>query len=45
MDIERLVLFAAAYLAVVILPGPAVTAVVARVLARGPRGSAAYARA
>ena len=41
MDIERLVLFAAAYLAVVILPGPAVTAVVARVLARGPRGSAA----
>jgi threonine/homoserine/homoserine lactone efflux protein len=42
MDIERLALFAAAYLAVVILPGPAVTAVVARVLARGPRGSAAY---
>ena len=42
MDIERLALFAAAYLAVVILPGPAVTAVVARVLARGPRGSVAY---
>jgi threonine/homoserine/homoserine lactone efflux protein len=42
MDIERLVLFAAAYLAVVMLPGPAVTAVVARVLARGPQGAAAY---
>jgi threonine/homoserine/homoserine lactone efflux protein len=42
MDIERLVLFAAAYLAVVMLPGPAVTAVVARVLARGPQGSPAY---
>jgi threonine/homoserine/homoserine lactone efflux protein len=42
MDIERLLVFAAAYLAVVILPGPSVTALVARVLARGPQGSAAY---
>lgn len=42
MDIERLFLFAAAYLAVVILPGPTVTALVARVLARGPQGSWAY---
>lgn len=42
MEIERLVLFAAAYLAVVVLPGPTVTALVARVLARGPRGSWAY---
>jgi threonine/homoserine/homoserine lactone efflux protein len=41
MDIERLLVFTAAYLAVVLLPGPAVTALVARVLARGPRGSAA----
>ncbi len=38
MDIEHLLVFAAAYLAVVILPGPAVTALVARVLARGPQG-------
>ncbi|WP_421994215.1 LysE family translocator [Reyranella sp.] len=42
MDIDRLALFAAAYLAIVVLPGPAVTALVARVLARGPRGAAAY---
>ncbi len=42
MDIGRLALFAAAYLAIVVLPGPAVTTLVARVLARGPQGSAAY---
>jgi threonine/homoserine/homoserine lactone efflux protein len=32
MDIDRLLIFAAAYLAILILPGPAVTALVARVL-------------
>lgn len=42
MDLEHLLVFAAAYFAVLILPGPAVTALTARVLARGPRGSAAY---
>lgn len=40
MDIDRLLVFAAAYFAVVILPGPAVTALIARVLARGPGGAA-----
>jgi len=42
MDISSILVFAAAYLAVVILPGPAVLALIARILARGPRGSAAY---
>jgi threonine/homoserine/homoserine lactone efflux protein len=42
MDIERLFVFAAAYFAVLILPGPAVTALTARVLARGPHGSWTY---
>lgn len=42
MDIDRLLVFAAAYLAVVILPGPAVTALLARVLARGPGGAAGF---
>jgi threonine/homoserine/homoserine lactone efflux protein len=38
MDVTSLLVFAAAYLAVVILPGPAVTALTAHVLAHGPRG-------
>ena len=38
----NLFVFAAAYLAVVILPGPGVTALVARVLARGTRGAPAF---
>lgn len=42
MDIDRLLVFAAAYLAVVVLPGPAVTALLARVLARGPGGAAGF---
>lgn len=42
MDIDRLLVFAAAYFAVVILPGPAVTALLARVLARGPGGAAGF---
>ena len=42
MDIDRLLVFAAAYLAIVILPGPAVTALLARVLARGPGGAAGF---
>jgi threonine/homoserine/homoserine lactone efflux protein len=37
MDTTRLLVFAAAYLAVLVLPGPGVTALVARVLARGLR--------
>jgi threonine/homoserine/homoserine lactone efflux protein len=42
MEHTRLIVFAAAYLAVLILPGPGVTALVARVLARGTRGSPAF---
>ncbi|HKU95219.1 MAG TPA: LysE family translocator [Vineibacter sp.] len=42
MDIENLLVFAAAYFAVVVLPGPGVTALIARVLARGPSGSPAF---
>jgi threonine/homoserine/homoserine lactone efflux protein len=42
MEIKNLLVFAAAYLAVVILPGPGVTALVARVLARGAHGTAAF---
>lgn len=42
MDRASLLLFAAAYLAVLILPGPGVTALVARVLARGPQGAPAF---
>lgn len=38
MEIHSLLMFAAAYLAVVILPGPSVSALVARVLARGTHG-------
>ncbi|MCO6416223.1 LysE family translocator [Siccirubricoccus sp. KC 17139] len=42
MSATGLLLFATAYLAVVILPGPAVTALVARVLARGLGGAPAF---
>jgi threonine/homoserine/homoserine lactone efflux protein len=42
MDRSHLLVFAAAYLAVLVLPGPGVTALVARVLARGIHGSAAF---
>ncbi len=42
MDATRLLVFAAAYLAVLILPGPGVTALVARVLARGLGGTPAF---
>ena len=42
MDHSRLMVFAAAYLAVLILPGPGVTALVARVLARGTQGAPAF---
>lgn len=42
MDLAQLLVFATAYLAVVTMPGPGVTALVARVLARGTRGAGAY---
>lgn len=42
MPLSSLLLFAAAYAAVVMLPGPSVTALVARVLARGTHGAGAY---
>jgi threonine/homoserine/homoserine lactone efflux protein len=42
MALASLLIFATAYLAVVILPGAAVTALVARVLARGPSGAPAF---
>jgi len=42
MDIENLLVFAAAYFAVLVLPGPGVTALIARVLARGTDGSPAF---
>ena len=42
MDHSRLLFFAAAYLAVLVLPGPGVTAVVARVLGRGTHGAPAF---
>jgi threonine/homoserine/homoserine lactone efflux protein len=42
MDLQSLLVFSAAYLAVVILPGPGVTALVARVLARGTHGTPAF---
>ncbi len=42
MSVANLLVFAGAYLAAVLLPGPAVTALVARVLARGARGAPAY---
>ena len=42
MDHTHLIVFAAAYLAILVLPGPGVTALVARVLARGPTGAPAF---
>ena len=42
MDHSRLLIFAAAYLAVLVLPGPGVTALVARVLGRGTDGAPAF---
>jgi threonine/homoserine/homoserine lactone efflux protein len=42
MDHTRLLVLAAAYLAVLVLPGPGVTALVARVLARGTHDAPAY---
>jgi threonine/homoserine/homoserine lactone efflux protein len=42
MDLANLIVFAAAYLAVVLLPGPGVTALIARVLTQGTRGAPAY---
>lgn len=42
MDHTRLLIFAAAYLAALILPGPGVTALIARVLARGTHGAPAF---
>jgi acyl-CoA synthetase (AMP-forming)/AMP-acid ligase II len=42
MGHSHLLVFAAAYLAVLVLPGPGVTALVARVLARGTPGSPAF---
>jgi threonine/homoserine/homoserine lactone efflux protein len=42
MERAGLIVFAAAYLAVLVTPGPGVTALVARVLVRGPKGSPAF---
>jgi threonine/homoserine/homoserine lactone efflux protein len=42
VDRTSLLVFAAAYLAALILPGPGVTALVARVLSRGTHGASAY---
>jgi len=42
MDSAHLAAFAAAYFAVLVLPGPGVTALVARVLARGTQGTPAF---
>ncbi len=42
MDHARLLVFAAAYLAALVLPGPGVTALIARVLARGTHGAPAF---
>ena len=42
MDHSHLLVFAAAYLAALVLPGPGVTALVARVLARGTYGVPAF---
>jgi threonine/homoserine/homoserine lactone efflux protein len=42
MSSSSLLVFAAAYLAVLVLPGPGVTALVARVLARGLHGTPAF---
>lgn len=42
MDLSHLSVFAAAYLVALVLPGPGVTALVARVVARGPQGAPAF---
>jgi threonine/homoserine/homoserine lactone efflux protein len=42
MDVAHLLVFAGVYFAAVFLPGPGVTALVARVLARGTRGTPAF---
>ncbi len=42
IDTASLLAFAAAYLAAVLLPGPGVTALIARVLARGTRGNGLF---
>jgi threonine/homoserine/homoserine lactone efflux protein len=42
MDSAHLVAFAIAYFAVLVLPGPGVTALIARVLARGTQGAPAF---
>ncbi|WP_118135116.1 LysE family translocator [Oceanicella sp. SM1341] len=42
MPLSSLLVFALAYLAVLIVPGPGVTAVISRVLVRGPRGTPAF---
>jgi threonine/homoserine/homoserine lactone efflux protein len=42
MDHTRLLIFSVAYAAALILPGPGVTALVARVLARGTHGAPAF---
>jgi threonine/homoserine/homoserine lactone efflux protein len=42
VTLPSLIIFAVAYLAVLILPGPGVTALIARVLVRGPKGSPAF---
>lgn len=42
MDRAGLIVFAAAYCAVLVTPGPGVTALVARVLVRGPNGAGAF---
>jgi len=42
MDLASLLVFAGVYCVAVALPGPGITALVARVLARGPRGSVAF---
>lgn len=42
MEPASLLVFAAAYLAVLVVPGPSVTALVARVLAQGPAGAPAF---
>ena len=42
MDLSHLLVFAAAYLAALLLPGPGVTALIARVLARGLHGVPAF---
>ena len=42
MEASQLIIFTLAYLAVLVMPGPGVTALVARVLARGGRGAPAF---